>query len=107
MRRYVFERFLVRLSQSDWRDRLVLKGAMALVAVTHNYVRATRDMDMLGLDQLSPQEALDAIKVIASVQPSDEDPIVFDLTKFAVGTINATAEEPGTKSRGGANRPLP
>jgi hypothetical protein len=30
-RRYVFERFLARLAHSALRDRLVLKGAMALV----------------------------------------------------------------------------
>ncbi|MCC8973198.1 hypothetical protein [Bradyrhizobium brasilense] len=29
MRRYVFERFLVRLSQSDWRDRLERKTGSA------------------------------------------------------------------------------
>jgi hypothetical protein len=34
IRRYVFERFLVRMAKSEWRDRMVLKGAMALVAVT-------------------------------------------------------------------------
>jgi hypothetical protein len=46
MRRYVFERFLLRLSQSTRRDLLILKGAMALVAVTKNFGRARRDLDM-------------------------------------------------------------
>jgi Nucleotidyl transferase AbiEii toxin, Type IV TA system len=59
-------------------------------------------MDMLGLEQLSPQEALDAIKAIASVKPSDEDPIAFDLARLTVETINATAEEPGHQITGEA-----
>jgi hypothetical protein len=82
--------------------RQLLKGAMALVAVTRNYIRATRDMDIMGFDQLSPQEALDAIKAIASVKPSDEDSIIFDLAKLTVQTINATAEEPGNQITGEA-----
>ncbi|MGY3582079.1 hypothetical protein ACVIGB_000998 [Bradyrhizobium sp. USDA 4341] len=36
-RRCVFERFLARLAHSALRDRLVLKGAMALVAVTKSF----------------------------------------------------------------------
>ena len=56
-RRYVFERFLARLAHSALRDRLVLKGAMALVAVTKSFGRATRDMDMLGLDRLTAAQA--------------------------------------------------
>jgi len=101
-RRYVFERFLVRLSQSEWREKLVLKGAMALVAVTRNYGRTTRDMDMLGLQQLTSGEALAAIKAIASVAPSDGDPVVFDVDAFKVDTINVEADEPGHQITGEA-----
>jgi predicted nucleotidyltransferase component of viral defense system len=102
MRRYVFERFLFRLSQSAQRDTLVLKGAMALAAVTRTFGRATRDLDMLGLETLSASQALDQIRTIAETSPSDPDPVVFDVAGFSVEAINVRAEEPGHQVSGQA-----
>lgn len=99
-RRYVFERFLARLAQSALRDRLVLKGAMALVAVTKSFGRATRDMDMLGLDQLTAAQALDAIRTIATTDPGDADAISFDPMSFSAVEINQAHEEPGHQISG-------
>ena len=42
---YVLERFLFRLSRSDYRDRLVLKGGMLLAALDSR--RPTADIDFL------------------------------------------------------------
>ena len=45
LQNYMFERFLVRLAASPWRERLVLKGGL-LVAHLHGLAeRATLDMD--------------------------------------------------------------
>ena len=45
LQNYMFERFLVRLSASPWRERFVLKGGL-LVAHLHGLAeRATLDMD--------------------------------------------------------------
>jgi hypothetical protein len=102
MRRYVFERFLCRLSQSPHRDVLVLKGAMALVAVTKNFGRETRDLDMLGLQTLTAPQALDLIRTVAGTSPSDPDPVDFDLATFSVEPINVKNEEPGHQISGQA-----
>lgn len=42
--RYVLERFLYRLGQTSWRDRLVLKGGMLLAVF--DVRRPTQDLDM-------------------------------------------------------------
>lgn len=44
---YVLERFLYRLSISEFRDQFVLKGGMLLAAFDER--RPTRDVDLLGL----------------------------------------------------------
>lgn len=44
---YVLERFLYRVSVSEHRDRLVLKGGMLLAALDQR--RPTRDVDLLAL----------------------------------------------------------
>jgi len=44
---YVLERFLYRVSVSDHRHRLVLKGGMLLAALDQR--RPTRDVDLLAL----------------------------------------------------------
>ena len=100
MRRYVFERFLVRLGRSEHREKLVLKGAMALVAVTRSMNRITRDMDMLGLEKLTPAQALGLVKAIAASDPYEADAVWFDLGSFTVEAINARAEEPGHQIKG-------
>lgn len=48
LRRLVLERFLVRLSKSEWRDKFVFKGGMLLA----NYIslnRVTTDLDFLAV----------------------------------------------------------
>ena len=54
--RYTLERFLYRLSTSDHRNRFVLKGAMLLVAVLDDPFRPTRDLDLLGFGDSTPDE---------------------------------------------------
>jgi Nucleotidyl transferase AbiEii toxin, Type IV TA system len=44
---YVLERFLYRVTQSNYADSLVLKGGLLLAALDAR--RATRDADLLGL----------------------------------------------------------
>jgi hypothetical protein len=46
--RYGLERFLYRLSQSEYRDRFVLKGAMLFALWSPQAHRAMRDVDFLG-----------------------------------------------------------
>jgi hypothetical protein len=88
------------LAHSDVRERLVLKGAMALVAVTKSFDRATRDLDMLGLEALTASQALDLVRTIAMADPGDPDAIVFQASDFSVLPINIAEEEQGHQISG-------
>ena len=47
LQNYMFERLLVRLSASDYKEKLVLKGGMLVAAIVGLDNRATMDMDAL------------------------------------------------------------
>ena len=54
--RYGLERFLYRLSQSKYRDRFILKGAMLFTLWGDHAHRQTRDVDFLGFgDAVTPE----------------------------------------------------
>jgi predicted nucleotidyltransferase component of viral defense system len=46
---FVLERFLARVAQSRYRDRLVLKGGILLFLLTRRWNRPTEDLDFLAL----------------------------------------------------------
>lgn len=46
--RFIQERFLYRLSVSDYRDRFILKGGALLYAHERFNARPTMDMDFMG-----------------------------------------------------------
>jgi predicted nucleotidyltransferase component of viral defense system len=67
---YVLERFLYRLSQSAWADRLVLKGGLLLAVLDTR--RATRDADLLGLSvNGDPRQVLAIVTEIVRVACDD------------------------------------
>ena len=45
LQNYMFERLLVRLSVSDYREKFVLKGGMLVAAIVGLDNRATMDLD--------------------------------------------------------------
>ena len=53
--RYVLERFLYRLSLSQYRDAYVLKGAVVLQSLAESAYRQTRDVDLHGQLRAEPQ----------------------------------------------------
>lgn len=53
--RYAVERYLYRLSCSGHADKFVLKGALLMLAWMGNTFRPTRDADMLGFGDVSPE----------------------------------------------------
>ena len=83
--RYTLERFLYRLSTSAHRDRFVLKGAMLLVAVLDDPFRPTRDLDLLGFGDSTPDGITQAFRDICALDFNDA--VVFDTTTIAVDRI--------------------
>ena len=45
LRNFMLERFLVRVSISDYKDSFILKGGMLITAMVGIDMRATMDMD--------------------------------------------------------------
>jgi hypothetical protein len=73
---YAIERFLARLDKSLYRNRFVLKGALAFHVWHAPLGRPTRDMDFLGYTSNSLQNLITIVKEICS-QPVEEDGISF------------------------------
>lgn len=81
---YVLERFLYRLSVSDYHDRLVLKGGMLLSAFGQR--RPTRDIDLLAKDTANEHAAVAAlVRDIAGIDA--DDGVAYETTQMKTSTI--------------------
>jgi hypothetical protein len=68
---YAMERFLFRLSQTAWLDRLVVKGAVMLRVWDAAVARPTRDIDFLGRIENTPEAIRDIVAECLSIQLDD------------------------------------
>ncbi len=74
---YALERFLYRLSRSLHAEKFVLKGALLLMSWTNEPYRPTRDIDLLGFGDATP----DNLKIVISevcLSEVEPDGLVFD-----------------------------
>lgn len=74
--RYAVERYLYRLSRSAHTERFVLKGALLMLAWMGDTFRPTRDADMLGFGDVSP-ESLAKIFAEVCVVAVEPDAMVY------------------------------
>lgn len=76
LQNYMFERFLERLSKSEYRDKFILKGGILIASLVGIGNRATMDMDATLKDYPINVELLTkAIKEICSIDVKDD--VVF------------------------------
>lgn len=76
LQNYMFERFLIRLSQTEYKDKFILKGGMLVAAVVGLDNRATMDLDAtLRNYPLAPHTIEKALNDIFSVRANDD--VVF------------------------------
>lgn len=96
--RYAYERFLYRLSVSEYRDRCILKGGCLLGLWMAEPYRATRDLDLLAY---GPSDGSGVGTLIASICsiPCPEDGLAFDLASIRVEAIREAAEYGGQRAR--------
>lgn len=105
---YIHERFLARLAESRFADKLVLKGGMLLAVL--DVRRGTRDADMLARGLANDEASLRAtIGEIASIPMADG--IDLDATAISIATIREGADYEGIRltlpaSLGGAELKL-
>ena len=95
--RYALERLLYRLSRSAYADQFVLKGAMLLTSWFTDPYRATRDLDLLGFGDPSPDAMVGAFKEILATEV--EDGVRFDLDAVRVDQIREELEYGGLRLR--------
>ena len=92
---FAIERFLYRLSQTKWADRLIVKGAIMLRAWGTPLGRPTRDIDFLGSIDRSPATVERTVRECLAVEyPSDG--LVFDQS-VETAEINVMDRYPGVR----------
>lgn len=95
--RYATERLLYRLSTTPHRDRFVLKGAMLITTWFDDPHRPTRDVDLLGYGDPSPEPMLAVFKEICAVK--ENDGILFDVEALRIDLIREQLEYGGLRLR--------
>lgn len=87
LQNYMFERLLVRLSVSDYREKFVLKGGMLVAAIVGLDNRATMDLDTtLKNLPLTPDAIHSALEQICAIRFDDG-------VSFEIGTILPIRED--------------
>lgn len=87
LQNYMFERLLVRLSASEYKEKFVLKGGMLVAAIVGLDNRATMDLDTTLKDlPLIPDAIRSALEQVCAI-PLD-DGVVFE-----IGTISPIRED--------------
>jgi len=78
---YALERFLYRISQSAYKDRFVLKGALVFSVWMDKSHRSTRDLDLLGWGESAATHLEGMFREIC------ECPVCDDGLQFLAGTV--------------------
>jgi predicted nucleotidyltransferase component of viral defense system len=95
---YVIERFLYRLSQSRYRHKFLLKGALIFLAWGMTQYRPTRDIDLLGYTSNDIGKLVGIIQEICSL-PVPEDGLIFEPQSVQGERITEDADYEGVRVR--------
>ena len=93
---FATERLLYRLCRSEYADRFVLKGARLFALWSHKPHRPTRDLDLLGFGDPSPNALRQAFQAVcrAEVEP---DGLTFDEETMTIEEIRREQEYDGQR----------
>lgn len=82
LQNYMFERLLVRLSASEYKEKFVLKGGLLVAAIVGLDNRATMDMDVtLNNLPLTPEAICGALEDVRNIVL--DDGVVFEIGTFS------------------------
>lgn len=93
---YAIERFLYRLSNSDLGDRFVLKGAMLFRVWSGSLHRPTKDLDLLGQGDPTPDAVADAVRQVLAT-PVPDNGLSFDPETVVAAEIREEQEYGGIR----------
>jgi Nucleotidyl transferase AbiEii toxin, Type IV TA system len=94
--RYAVERLLDRLSRSEYAPRFVLKGALLFALWTGEPHRPTRDLDLLGFGESSPEGLAEVFRSLCA-PAVEEDGLIFAADTVAVEAIREDQEYGGQR----------
>ncbi len=89
--RYLQERLLYRVSQSEFRENFYLKGGALLYAFNQEQARPTKDIDFLGTHISNDRDYLKAVFSKIAGVPCEEDAVTYDADTIEV--IDITQEK--------------
>ncbi len=95
---YGMERFLYRLSKSEYADKFILKGGLLLYGWNIPLRRATRDIDFRGYLDNTERAVWEAIQIVITT-PVPEDGIIFDADTIRVEQTQIDADYAGIRVR--------
>jgi len=95
---YGLERFLYRISSSQYGDRFVLKGALVMLTWPKGVARLTNDMDLWASIPPDIEQVSEVIREICRTEVED-DAIEFDPATVRSETIVEKANYPGIRTR--------
>ncbi|MBS6644961.1 MAG: nucleotidyl transferase AbiEii/AbiGii toxin family protein [Clostridiaceae bacterium] len=73
LQNYMFERFLVRMSKSDYSSKFIIKGGMLIAALVGLDTRSTMDLDTTLINfPLTEEKVMEAIKSICGINLEDD-----------------------------------
>jgi len=96
--RYAAERLLYRLTQSPYRDRFVLRGAMLYAVWGDEAYRSTSDLDLLGYGSPEPEQIKTCFQDLYAVDVPD-DGLRFQPDSLRVRKVREEAEYSGVEVR--------
>ena len=94
--RFTLERLLYRLSQSNYREQFILKGAMLFALWEPTLHRVTRDLDLLGLGHPAPERLTKIFKELCRLEV-EADGVDFDPRSVICEDIRAQDEYAGIR----------
>lgn len=93
---YGLERFLYRLSKSEYRDQFILKGAMLFSVWSKQPLRPTKDLDLMAYGEASEEYLRKVFTEICRIAV-DDDGIVFDPESIEINPIREDQEHDGQR----------
>lgn len=95
--RYIQERLLYRVAQSEYRSNFFLKGGALLYAINQEKARPTKDIDFLGTHINNDGEYIRLIFAQIVAVSCEEDGILFDPDSIGVEDITQDKEYHGLR----------
>lgn len=87
LQNYMFERFLLRLSNSNYKNNFIIKGGVLIAAIVGLDTRSTMDIDTTIINlQVSEEKLLKVIKEICEIKINDN-------INFEFGNISEIRQE--------------